>query len=141
MHIFVFIKYFPSTNIRSTNTRFYALPGFVRHTVLSNQWTTMLVDTMMTAYYYKLPVTSRHVGWSYQLHVMIGSHDLTLNIVLRMVFALSAMILHIQYIYEDTRSSWRRSCPSFRNVGLVVMACLEYELSNLITLLVYSTPS
>ena len=140
MHIFVFIKYFPSTNIRSTNTRFYALPGFVRHTVLSKQWTTMLVDTMMTAYYYKSPVTSRHVGWSNQLHVMIGSHDLTLNIVLRIVFVLSAMILHIQYIYEYTRSSWRRSCP-FRNVGFVVMECLENELSNLITLLVYSTPS
>jgi hypothetical protein len=100
----------------------------------------MLVDTMMTAYYYKSPVTSRHVGWSYQLHVMIGSHDLALSVVLRMVFVLSAMILHIQCIYEYTRSSWR-SCPSFRNVGLVVMACLEYELSNLITLLVYSTPS
>jgi hypothetical protein len=59
--------------------------------VLSKQWTTMLVDTMLTAYYYKSPVTSRHVGWSYQLHAMIGSHDLT-----RMVFVLSAMILHIR---------------------------------------------
>ena len=32
MHIFVFIKYLPSTDMRSTNTRFYALPGFVRNT-------------------------------------------------------------------------------------------------------------
>jgi len=32
MHIFVFIKYLPSTDMRSTNTRYYALPGFVRNT-------------------------------------------------------------------------------------------------------------
>jgi hypothetical protein len=83
MHIFVFIKYLPSTDMRSTNTRYYALPGFVRNT-----------STFKTMDYH---VSRYHVGWSYQLHVMIGSHDLT-----RMVFVLSAMILHIQYIYEYT---------------------------------------
>ena len=136
MHIFGFIKY--------CHPLIWGLqiPGTIRFQglfvipVLSKQWTTMLVDTMLTAYYYKSPVISRHVGWSYQLHVLIGWHDLR-----RMVFVLSAMILHMQYIYEYTRSSWRRSCPSFWSVWLVVIACLEYELSNLITLLVSSAPS